>query len=245
MNESYYRYIRHLILPEIGIEGQDILRKSKVLCIGTGGLGSSALIHLACAGVGFLGLVDFDSVDITNLNRQIMFNFTDVGKSKVLCASDYLKKLNPELNIKVYESKFSFLTCFDIMKGYDIVLDCSDNLETRFLINDVAIKLDIPMVHGSVFGFEGYVGIFLRSGACYRCLYDNFKYLNCMNYGILGSVAGIVGSIQALETVKFLLNKFCFLNSFICLDSKLLFLDFKMVDFKVIRVKKKSDCVVC
>lgn len=242
MNDCYYRHIRHLILPEIGVEGQDILRQSKVLCIGTGGLGSSALIHLACSGVGLLGLVDFDSVDITNLNRQIMFNFSDIGRSKVVCASEYLKKLNPEIKLNVYESKFSFLTCFDIMKDYDIVLDCTDNLDTRFLINDFAMKLGIPMVHGSVFGFEGYVGIFSRDGACYRCLYNNFKYLNCMNYGILGSVAGIVGSVQALETIKFLLKHRCSLNS---LESKLLFLDFKTFDFKVIVIKKNLDCVVC
>lgn len=245
INDIYYRHIRHLILPEIGVEGQNFLSKSRVLCIGAGGLGSSALIHLACSGVGFLGIVDFDFVDVSNLNRQLMFNFSDIGKSKVFCAKNFLIKINPDLNIKIYDAKLAFLTCFDIMKDYDVVLDCTDNLESRFLINDFAVKLGIPMIHGSVFGFEGYVGIFSHTGACYRCLYNNLKYLNCMNYGILGSVAGIIGSIQALETIKLLLRKCFLLDSNMYLNSKLLFLDFKTFEIKIINVKKSLYCAIC
>ncbi len=245
MDSYYTRYIRHVILPDVGLKGQDVFKKSKVLCVGAGGLGASALIYLAATGIGSIGIVDFDIVDVSNLNRQIIFNESDIGKNKSECARRYISRLNSSIKIDVYDLKLSYLNCFDIVSKYDVVLDCTDNLESKFLINDIAIKLNIPLVHGSVFGFEGYVSVFSGESACYRCLYNSFGGLECVSHGILGPVAGIVGSIQALEVIKLLLTR-CDETLFLShLMSKLLILDFKMFDFRFLEIKKQHDCGIC
>jgi len=245
MDKFYTRYIRHIILPDIGLKGQDVLKRSKVLCVGAGGLGAPALIYLAAAGVGSIGIVDFDVVSVSNLNRQIIFNQLDIGKSKAVCAKRYISRLNSSINVDIHELRLSYSNCPDIICNYDIILDCTDNLESKFLINDLAIKFNIPLVHGSVFGFEGYVSVFVDNSACYRCLYHSFADLECVSHGIIGPVAGIVGSIQALEVIKLLLarsNKNIFLSHLV---SRLFILDFKMLDFRFLDIKKHINCGIC
>ncbi len=245
MYNLYTRYLRQIILPDIGFIGQDLLKKSKVLCIGVGGLGSSALLHLVSAGVGYVGIVDFDVVDISNLNRQIVFNQSDLGKKKVFCAKKRMLDFNKDANIFIYDTKISYSNYLSVMSSYDIILDCTDNLESKFLISDCAIKLNIPLIHGSVFGFEGYVSMFLKNKFCFRCLYKSFFDFQCISYGILGPVAGITGSIQALEAIKWLLNSTTLSKDFRHLVAKLFILDFKTLTFKVLKLKKDINCVVC
>lgn len=244
MHNLYYRYTRHLVLSDIGVNGQDFLLKSKVLCVGAGGLGSPALTYLVSSGIGCIGIVDFDIVDLSNLNRQFIYNIFDIGKDKVFSAFNFLKKLNNDVFIFVYNSRLSEYNFFDIMSNYDIVLDCTDSLESKFLISDCAIKLDIPVIHGSVFGFSGYISMFTRQDGCYRCLFDSFSHINCVGHGILGPVAGVVGAIQAIEAIKYLLVKFnlCDFND---LRSKVLVLDFKNLNFMVLNFKKKVNCISC
>lgn len=242
MHEKYYRYIRHIVLSDIGLKGQDLLFKSRVLCVGAGGLGSPVLTYLASSGIGYIGLVDFDVVDLSNLNRQFIYNIFDVSNDKSFSAFNFLKKLNTDIFIFPYKAKLSKNNFFDIMAGYDIILDCTDTLESKFLISDFAMKLNLPVVHGSVFGFSGYVSMFSRFSGCYRCLYQSFSYVNCVGHGIIGPVAGIIGSIQALETIKFLLNKG---NVFNNLFSRVLVLDFKKLNFLTLTFKKSFECIGC
>ncbi len=242
MNDFYSRYIRHIILPGFGIKGQDFLKKSKVLCIGAGGLGSTALMYLASAGVGTIGIVDFDVVDASNLNRQVIFNLSDIGKSKAICAKNYVLNLNSHVDINVYNIKLSYINCFRIIKDYDVVLDCTDNLESKFFINDAVVKMGLPLIHGAVSNLEGYVAVFLKKFGCYRCLYSNFIGLECLSNGIVGPIPGIIGSIQALEAIKILLNSN---NNFLNLISRLLMLDFKTFDFKLLHIKRKKNCNIC
>lgn len=244
MYANYYRYIRHIVLSDIGIAGQDFLFKSKVLCIGAGGLGSPALTYLVSSGVGLIGIIDFDSVDLSNLNRQFIYNTFDIGSNKVTSAVNFLKKLNSDVFFLTYNNKISNDNFLDIMTGYDIILDCTDTLESKFVVNDFAMRLNIPVVHASVFGFSGYVSIFSRTSGCYRCLYESFSQVNCVGHGILGPLAGVVGSIQAIEAIKFLLNKInnCAFDN---LFSKVLVLDFKKLEFLIINFNKRTTCIGC
>lgn len=205
--EELSRYNRHLILPDFGIEGQTKLKQAKVLVIGSGGLGSPLLLYLAAAGVGTIGIVDFDTIDQSNLQRQVLFGVEEVGQSKVEAAKKRLLSLNPHINIVTYNERFSVENALQIAKGYDVIADGTDNFPTRYLVNDVSVLLNIPNVHASIFRFEGQVSVFnYKNGATYRDLFPEPPapdlVPNCAEGGVLGVLPGIIGSIQANEVIK-------------------------------------------
>ena len=205
------RYSRHLIMPEVGVDGQKKLKAGSVLCIGAGGLGSPAAMYLAAAGVGRIGIVDFDVVDFSNLQRQLLHGTSDVGRSKLESARDRLHDLNPHIEIDTYETTVSSDNALDLFKPYDVILDGTDNFPTRYLLNDASLLKRIPVVHGSIFRFEGQVTVFdPYNGPCYRCLLPEPPppelAPSCAEAGVLGVLPGIIGSIQALETIKLLLD---------------------------------------
>jgi molybdopterin/thiamine biosynthesis adenylyltransferase len=205
------RYSRHLILPEVGEAGQAKLKAAKVLVVGAGGLGSPVSMYLAAAGVGTIGLVDFDTIDLSNLQRQIIYSTADVGKHKVVCAAGRLSEMNPEITVQAHLKKLSAETAEKIIEPYDIVIDGTDNFPTRFLVNDACVLLGKPNVFGSIFRFEGHMSLFNPPhGPCYRCMFP--KPLspdvvpNCAEGGVLGVLAGTIGALQATEAVKWILQ---------------------------------------
>ncbi|MFM2046679.1 MAG: putative molybdopterin synthase sulfurylase MoeB [Actinomycetota bacterium] len=205
------RYQRHLLLPEVGVEGQAKLLESKVLMLGAGGLGSPAALYLAAAGVGTIGIVDMDEVDESNLQRQILHNLDRVGLRKVESARQTISKLNPDVKVNTYDTRLDASNILDIMAGYDVVVDGADNFPSRYLLNDASVKLGIPVVHGSIFRFEGMVSVFHpKEGPTYRDMVPEPPPAelapSCAEAGVLGVLPGIVGSIQALETLKILLG---------------------------------------
>lgn len=244
MYKDYFPFLKNIILSDIGIKGQDLIKNKKILCIGTGGLGSPVLTYLPSIGIKEIGIIEFDKVDVTNLNRQFIFNDSDINKKKIICAKAYLKKKKENLKIKTYEKKLSYSNSFNIFKKYDIVIDCTDNIESKIIISDSAIKLNIPVVHASVFGFEGYISILKRNILCYRCLYENYKSSEYIEYGILGPIAGAIGCIQVIETAKLILNSLKN-KEFNTLESKMLILDFKKLNIKVLNILKKKKCKIC
>ena len=206
------RYSRHLILPEVGMEGQQRLKAARVLCVGTGGLGSPLVLYLAAAGIGTLGLVDFDVVDASNLQRQIIHSTKDIGRKKLDSAEEKLLALNPALNVVKHETMLSSANALDILKDYDIVADGTDNFPTRYLVNDACVLLGKPNVYGSIFRFEGQASVFAtKDGPCYRCLYPEPPppglVPSCAEGGVLGILPGLVGVIQATEAIKLILGK--------------------------------------
>lgn len=210
--EEVARYSRHLILDEVGMEGQRRLKNAKVLCVGTGGLGSPLLLYLAAAGVGRLGIVDFDVVDESNLQRQIIHTTADVGKKKVVSAKEKINAINPNVQIDIYEEPLTSENALDIMKPYDVVVDGTDNFPTRYLVNDACVMLGIPNVYGSIFKFEGQASVFnYQDGPNYRDIYPEPPppglVPSCAEGGVLGILPGIIGVIQATETVKIILGK--------------------------------------
>jgi sulfur-carrier protein adenylyltransferase/sulfurtransferase len=209
--EQMNRYKRHLLLPEVGIEGQKKLLDSKVLLLGAGGLGSPAALYLAAAGVGTIGIVDMDEVDASNLQRQILHNIDRIGDRKVDSAKKSLTMLNPDVNVVTYDTRLSAANIIDIITGYDVVVDGADNFPSRYLLNDASVKLGIPVVHGSIFRFEGMVSVFdPKNGPTYRDMVPEPPPAelapSCAEAGVLGVLPGIIGSIQALETIKVLLD---------------------------------------
>ncbi len=209
--EQMNRYKRHLLLPEVGIAGQKTLLESKVLMLGAGGLGSPAAMYLAAAGVGTIGIVDMDDVDASNLQRQILHNMERIGDRKVDSAKKTLTLLNPDVNVITYDTRLSASNIMDILPGYDVVVDGADNFPSRYLLNDASVKLGIPVVHGSIFRFEGMVSVFHpKSGPTYRDMVPEPPPADlapsCAEAGVLGVLPGIIGSIQALETIKVLLG---------------------------------------
>src|SRR3989475_7569015 len=210
-NEEILRYSRHLIMPEVGMEGQLKLKNARVLLIGTGGLGAPLGLYLAAAGVGKLGLVDFDVVDFTNLQRQVTFGTSDVGKPKSQAARARLSNLNPDIQIEAIEAQLTSANALELLKDFDIIVDGTDNFTTRYLVNDACILLGKANVYGSIFRFEGQVTVFcMPDGPCYRCLYPEPPppglVPSCAEGGVLGVLPGIVGSIQAMETIKLILG---------------------------------------
>jgi len=210
-NEEILRYSRHLIMPEVGMDGQLKLKNARVLLIGTGGLGAPLGLYLAAAGVGKLGLVDFDVVDFTNLQRQVTFGTTDVGKHKSEAARARLSNLNPDIEIQSFETQLTSANALELFKDFDIIVDGTDNFPTRYLVNDACILLGKPNVYGSIFRFEGQATVFgMPDGPCYRCLYPEPPppglVPSCAEGGVLGVLPGIVGSIQAMETIKLILG---------------------------------------
>jgi len=242
--EEVMRYSRHLIMPEVGMDGQLKLKQAKVLCIGTGGLGAPLGLYLAAAGVGRIGLVDFDVVDSTNLQRQVLFGTSDVGRPKITAAADRLRNLNPDIQIDTFETHLSSDNALDIMKDYDIVVDGTDNFPTRYLVNDACVMLGKPNVYGSIFRFEGQITIFgFPDGPCYRCLYPEPPppglVPSCAEGGVLGVLPGIVGTIQAAEALKLIIGKGD------PLVGRLLLFDALAMKFRELKLRKNPDCPVC
>ena len=242
--QEILRYSRHLIMPEVGMEGQLKLKQAKVLLIGAGGLGAPLGLYLAAAGVGKLGLVDFDVVDFTNLQRQVTFSSTDVGRPKLAAAKERLSGLNPEIQIDTYETKLTSQNALDILREYDIVVDGTDNFPTRYLVNDACVLLGKPNVYGSIFRFEGQATIFgYPGGPCYRCLYPEPPppglVPSCAEGGVLGVLPGIVGAIQAMETIKLILG------SGEHLVGRLLVFDALAMRFRELKLRKNPECPAC
>jgi sulfur-carrier protein adenylyltransferase/sulfurtransferase len=238
------RYSRHLILPEVGMEGQQKLKAARVLCIGAGGLGSPLAFYLAAAGVGTLGMVDFDVVDASNLQRQIIHSTKDIGRKKLDSAEEKLKALNPALNVVKYDTMLSSANALEIFKDYDIVADGTDNFPTRYLVNDACVLLGKPNVYGSIFRFEGQASVFAtEKGPCYRCLYPEPPppglVPSCAEGGVLGILPGLVGVIQATEAIKLILG------SGEPLIGRLLLVDALSMRFRELKLRKNPDCPVC
>src|SRR5271163_286363 len=242
--EEILRYSRHLIMPEVGMEGQLKLKQAKVLCIGTGGLGAPLGLYLAAAGVGRIGLVDFDTVDSSNLQRQILFGTKDVGRPKIAAAGDRLRDLNPDIQIDTFEAHLTSENALDIMKDYDIIVDGTDNFPTRYLVNDACVLLGKPNVYASIFRFEGQASVFYaREGPCYRCLYPEPPppglVPSCAEGGVLGVLPGIMGSIQAAEAIDLILGKGK------PLIGRLMLFDALDMKFRELKLRKNPDCSIC
>jgi len=238
------RYSRHLILPEVGMGGQQKLKAARVLCVGTGGLGSPLAFYLAAAGIGTLGLVDFDVVDASNLQRQIIHSTKDIGRKKLDSAEEKLKALNPALNVVKHETMLTSANALEILKDYDIVADGTDNFPTRYLVNDACVLLGKPNVYGSIFRFEGQASVFAtEAGPCYRCLYPEPPppglVPSCAEGGVLGILPGLVGVIQATEVIKLILGKGD------SLAGRLLLVDALNMRFRELKLRKNPECPVC
>jgi adenylyltransferase/sulfurtransferase len=243
-NDEIKRYSRHLIMPEVGVEGQRKLKAAKVLCIGAGGLGSPVAMYLTAAGVGTLGLVDFDVVDFSNLQRQILHGTPDVGRSKLASAQDRLRALNPEIRIETYETALSSQNALELFEPYDVIVDGTDNFPTRYLVNDACVLLGKPNAYGSIFRFEGQASVFFaKEGPCYRCLYPEPPppglVPSCAEGGVLGVLPGIIGTIQAMETIKLILG----IGE--PLIGRFLIFDALRMKFRELKLKKDPDCPVC
>lgn len=242
--EEYARYSRHLILPEVGLEGQRKLKNARVLMIGTGGLGSPLGLYLTAAGIGTIGLVDFDVVDESNLQRQIIHGTKDVGRPKIESAQDRLKDINPNTKIEAHETRLTSENALELFKDFDVIVDGTDNFPTRYLVNDASVLTGKPNVYGSIFRFEGQASVFwAEKGACYRCLYPEPPppglVPSCAEGGVLGVLPGIVGTIQANEVIKVILGA-----EGILLNRLLLFDAWKM-KFRELKLKKNPDCPIC
>ena len=243
-NDEILRYSRHLILPEVGVEGQLKLRRAKVLCVGAGGLGSPFALYLAAAGVGTLGIVDFDVVDLTNLQRQIIHGTGDVGRKKLESAAESIAAINPNVNVRKFETRLTSANALEIFRDFDIIADGTDNFATRYLVNDACVLSGKPNVYGSVFRFEGQARVFAtKDGPCYRCLYPEPPppgvVPSCAEGGVLGILPGLVGVIQATEAIKLILG------SGEPLVGRLLLVDALAMRFREVKVRKSPDCPVC
>lgn len=243
-NEEVQRYSRHLIMPEVGMDGQRKLKGARVLCIGAGGLGSPATMYLAAAGVGQLGIVDFDVVDYSNLQRQILHGTPDVGRSKLQSARDRLQAINPAVHVETYETALTSENALQILEPYDVVVDGTDNFPTRYLVNDACVLLGKPNAYGSIFRFEGQASVFaLKDGPCYRCLYPEPPppglVPSCAEGGVLGVLPGIIGTIQATEAIKILLG----VGE--PLVGRFLIFDALRMRFRELKLRRDVDCPVC
>ncbi len=241
--DELQRYHRHLILPDIGAEGQRRLKAARVLLVGAGGLGSPAALYLAAAGVGHLGIVDADNVELSNLQRQVLHGTPDVGRAKVASARERLQALNPHVHVTTYHTRLSSANALEILNGYDVVVDGSDNFPTRYLVNDACVLLDKPNVYGSVLRFDGQASVFGNGGPCYRCLFPappapEFAP-SCSEAGVLGVLPGLVGMIQATETIKLVTG------AGEPLIGRLLLVDALRMRFRTIEVVRDPACPVC
>lgn len=241
--EQIRRYSRHIILPQVGGKGQRKLLQSRVLLVGAGGLGSPAALYLAAAGVGKLGIVDFDTVDMSNLQRQILHHTHDVGRPKVTSAAESIADINPDVQVVPHTVQLSSENIMDIIADYDIVVDGSDNFPTRYLVNDACVLANKPNVHGSIFLFEGQATVFLPEKGCYRCLYPAPPppglVPSCQEAGVLGVLPGIIGVIQAIETVKLILG----VGE--SLVNRLLLFDALAMEFRQVRIRRDPQCPIC
>jgi molybdopterin/thiamine biosynthesis adenylyltransferase/rhodanese-related sulfurtransferase len=245
LNESErQRYARHLVLPEVGEAGQQKLKSASVLIVGAGGLGSPVSMYLAAAGVGRIGLADFDKVDVTNLHRQILYGTSNVGMPKLEAAGNRLRDLNPEITIETIESAITSENALEIFRRYDVIVDGTDNFPTRYLVNDACVLTGKPNVYGSIFRFDGQASVFYaREGPCYRCLYPEPPPPNlvpsCAEGGVLGVLPGVIGTIQATETIKLITG----LGE--PLIGRLLLFDALRMEFRPLRLRKDPDCAIC
>jgi molybdopterin/thiamine biosynthesis adenylyltransferase/rhodanese-related sulfurtransferase len=243
-NEEILRYSRHLIMPEVGMEGQLKLKQARVLCIGAGGLGSPLALYLGAAGVGTLGIVDFDVVDFTNLQRQIIHGTSDVGRKKLDSAADTLREINPNIEIRKFETRLTSANALELFREFDIIADGTDNFPTRYLVNDACVLTGKPNVYGSIFRFEGQASVFAtKEGPCYRCLYPEPPppglVPSCAEGGVLGILPGLLGVIQATETIKLILG------SGEPLIGRLLLVDALAMRFRELKLRKNPDCPTC
>ncbi|MEX2275320.1 MAG: molybdopterin-synthase adenylyltransferase MoeB [Actinomycetota bacterium] len=243
--EQVQRYARHIILPGIGGAGQRKLVDAKVLCIGTGGLGSPISMYLAAAGVGTIGLVDFDRVDLSNLQRQIAHGTSDLGRPKVESAAETLRELNPTIEVVTYDTILTSANAFEILEPWDIVIDGTDNFPVRYLVNDATQMLGKPLVYGSIYQFDGQATVFMpgQEAPCYRCLFPQppppGTVPSCAEGGVFGVLPGIVGAIQATEAVKLITG------AGEPLIGRLLIFDALLMEFQTVKVRWDADCPVC
>ncbi len=243
-SQEVARYSRHLIMPEVALEGQKKLKASRVLLIGAGGLGSPLALYLAAAGVGRIGMVDFDVVDFSNLQRQIIHGTADVGRPKLHSARDRIRAINPEVQLDLYETHLTSANAFDIFQPYDVVIDGTDNFPTRYLVNDACVLLHKPNVYGSIFRFDGQASVFFPpEGPCYRCLYPEppppGEVPSCAEGGVLGILPGLVGCIQATEAIKILLGAGS------TLVGRLLLYDAWQMKFQEFKIRRNPKCPLC
>jgi adenylyltransferase/sulfurtransferase len=242
-NEQIERYSRHIILSDIGTEGQEKILNGKVLIVGAGGLGSPAALYLAAAGVGTIGLIDGDVVDRTNLQRQVIHFTPDLNKPKVISAKEKIELINPDVKVKIYPELLTVDNIMDIFCQYDFIIDGTDNFPTKFLINDACVFLNKPFSHGGILRFEGQTFTWTPGNFCYRCLFRKppppKSVPTCSQAGVLGSIAGMLGTIQATEAIKFLLKKGDLLTN------RLLIFNALKMEFRTVKFKKDSDCPIC
>jgi sulfur-carrier protein adenylyltransferase/sulfurtransferase len=243
-NDEVLRYSRHLIMPEVGMEGQLKLKAAKVLCIGAGGLGSPLALYLAAAGVGTLGVVDFDVVDYTNLQRQVIHTTADVGRKKLDSAAEKVKAINPFIQLRPFETRLTSENALELFRDFDIIVDGTDNFPTRYLVNDACVLTGKPNVYGSIFRFEGQVSVFaIKDGPCYRCLYPEPPppglVPSCAEGGVLGILPGLVGVMQATEAIKLILGKGE------PLIGRLLLVDALGMRFRELKLRKNPECPAC
>ncbi len=243
-NDEILRYSRHLIMPEVGMEGQLKLKQARVLCIGAGGLGSPLALYLAAAGVGTLGIVDFDVVDFTNLQRQIIHGTENVGHKKLDSAADRIASINPNVEVRKFETRLTSANALELFREFDIIVDGTDNFPTRYLVNDACVLTGKPNVYGSIFRFEGQASVFAtKDGPCYRCLYPEPPppglVPSCAEGGVLGILPGLVGVIQATETIKLILG------SGEPLIGRLLLVDSMSMRFRELKLRKNPECPAC
>ena len=237
------RYSRHIIMPQVGSVGQRKLMHSRVLIVGAGGLGSPSAVYLALAGIGTLGLADFDTVDLSNLQRQILHHNDDVGRPKVASAKDSILAYNPDVNVQTHEAQITSENAMEIIGQYDIVVNGADNFPARYLVNDACYLLGKPLVDGSILIFDGQATVYLPGQGCYRCLFPAppppGAVPSCAEAGVLGALTGLVGSIQAVETLKLILG----IGD--SLASRLLLIDGLSMDFRTVRIRRNPNCPLC
>ena len=241
--EQVQRYSRHIIMDQVGSKGQRKLLESKVLIVGAGGLGSPSAVYLALAGVGTVGIVDFDVVDISNLQRQILHQHADIGRPKVESAESTIKAYNPDTIVQIHETPLTSENAMEIIGQYDVIINGVDNFPTRYLVNDAAYMLNKPLVDGSILMFDGQATVYLPGQGCYRCLFPTppppGAVPNCSEAGVLGAMTGLVGSIQATETLKLLLG----IGE--SLVSRLLLIDALSMDFRTVKIRQNPKCPLC
>ena len=243
-NDEILRYSRHLIIPEVGMEGQRKLKAARVLAVGAGGLGAPIALYLAAAGVGTLGIVDFDVVDFTNLQRQVIHGTSDVGRSKLASAEETIREINPNVRVVPYAAKLSSENALEIFRDYDLVVDGTDNFPTRYLVNDACVLSGIPNVYASIFRFEGQASVLaLPDGPCYRCWYPEPPppglVPSCAEGGVLGVLPGIMGTLQAMEAIKLILG----IGQ--PLKNRVLLFDALQMRFRELKLRKSPDCPIC
>jgi sulfur-carrier protein adenylyltransferase/sulfurtransferase len=243
-NDEIRRYSRHLIMPNVGVDGQGRLKAAKVLVVGTGGLGSPVLLYLAAAGVGTIGVVDYDVVDESNLHRQVIHGTSDIGKRKTESAAESIREINPHIEVVVYDTLLTSDNALELIAPYDLVIDGTDNFPTRYLVNDACVLLGTPNVYGSIFRFDGQLAVFwAEHGPCYRCMFPEppppGMVPSCAEGGVFGVLPGVIGSIQATEAIKLITGEGE------TLEGRLLLYDALDMSFQEVKIRWDADCPVC